>query len=121
MTQTADTGSTRFVHSGEQAWEDLGGGVSRQILGHDAELMMVRVRFQAGAVGAVHHHPHRQVTLVESGRFQVEVAHEARVLQAGDSFFAAPDVEHGVVALEAGVLVDVFAPARQDFLNRDGR
>ncbi|HYR09371.1 MAG TPA: cupin domain-containing protein [Longimicrobium sp.] len=121
MTQTTDAGSARFVHGREQPWEDLGGGISRQVLGYDAQLMMVRVRFETGAVGAVHHHPHRQVTLVESGRFQVEVAHEGRVLEAGDSFFAAPDVEHGVIALEAGVLVDVFAPAREDFIKRDGR
>jgi quercetin dioxygenase-like cupin family protein len=113
--------SDHFIHSGEQPWEDLGGGIRRQILGYDAQLMMVRVRFDTGAVGALHHHPHRQVTLVESGRFQVTVASEARVLEAGDSFFAAPDVPHGVVALEAGVLVDVFTPAREDFLNRDGR
>jgi quercetin dioxygenase-like cupin family protein len=118
---TAEAGSPRFVHGAERPWEDLGGGVSRQVLGYDAQLMMVRVRFHAGAVGALHHHPHRQATLVESGRFQVDVGHEARVLQAGDAFFAAPDVEHGVVALEAGVLVDVFTPAREDFLNPDGR
>lgn len=111
----------RFVHSAELPWDDLGGGVSRQILGYDAQLMMVRVRFEAGAVGALHHHPHRQVTLVESGRFQVTLAAEAQLLEPGDSFFAAPDVEHGVVALEAGVLVDVFTPAREDFLKRDGR
>lgn len=121
MTQSTDPASERFVFGFEQPWEDLGGGISRQVLGYDAQLMMVRVRFEAGAVGAVHHHPHRQATLVESGRFKVEVGHEGRTLHAGDSFFAAPDVEHGVVALEAGVLVDVFAPARVDFLQRDGR
>lgn len=111
----------RFIHGAERPWTDLGGGVSRQILGHDEAVMMVRVRFAAGAVGALHRHPHRQVTLVESGRFEVEIDGEKRVLSAGDGFFIPPDVEHGVVALEAGVLADVFAPAREDFLNRDGR
>jgi len=115
------TDSPRFVHADELGWTDLGGGVSRQILGYDGELMMVRVRFEAGAAGALHHHPHRQVTLVESGRFQVEIAHEARELKAGDGFFIPPDVEHGVTAVEAGVLVDVFAPAREDFLRTGGR
>ncbi|HEU4560004.1 MAG TPA: cupin domain-containing protein [Longimicrobium sp.] len=108
--------SSRFVHADELGWTDLGGGVQRQILGHDSELMMVRARFEAGAVGARHHHPHRQVTLVESGRFKVEIGGDTRALQAGDSFFIPPNVEHGVVALEAGVLVDVFTPAREDFL-----
>jgi quercetin dioxygenase-like cupin family protein len=113
-------GSPVFVLAADARWEDLGGGVRRQLLGHDGELMMVRVKFEAGAVGALHHHPHRQATLVESGRFRVEVADESRVLEAGDGFFVSPDVEHGVVAMDAGVLVDVFAPAREDFLNRDG-
>jgi len=116
MTGGSDASTGRFVRGDERPWTDLGGGVRRQILGHDDALMMVRVRFEAGAVGALHHHPHRQVTLVESGRFEVEIAGEKQVLSAGDSFFAPPDVEHGVVALEAGVLADVFAPAREDFL-----
>lgn len=116
----ATTGSPVFVHAADARWEDLGDGVQRQVLGHDGQLMMVRVRFHTGAVGALHHHPHRQVTLVESGSFRVEIAGESRLLEAGDGFFIPPDVEHGVMAMEAGVLVDVFAPAREDFLNRDG-
>jgi quercetin dioxygenase-like cupin family protein len=28
----------------------------------------------------------------------------------------APNVEHGAVCLSAGVLIDVFSPAREDFL-----
>lgn len=113
--------SDAFVRGADQSWEDLGGGVSRQILGHDEAVMMVRVRFDAGAVGALHHHPHRQVTLVESGRFAVQIGGEKQTLAAGDGFFIAPDVEHGVVAREAGVLTDVFAPAREDFLDRSRR
>jgi quercetin dioxygenase-like cupin family protein len=111
----------RFVLGADRPWEDLGGGVRRQILGHDEAVMMVRVRFEAGAAGALHHHPHRQVTLVESGRFLVQIGGEEKTLGAGDGFFVPPDVEHGVTALEAGVLADVFAPAREDFLNRDVR
>jgi len=108
--------SKAFVKSSELRWEDLGGGIQRQILGYDDSLMLVRVRFVDGAVGALHHHPNRQVSLVESGRFEVEIAGEKQVLSAGDSFFISPDVVHGVVALEPGVLADIFTPAREDFL-----
>jgi quercetin dioxygenase-like cupin family protein len=38
------------------------------------------------------------------------------VLRSGDSFFVSADLIHGVVALEAGTLIDVFTPAREDFL-----
>jgi quercetin dioxygenase-like cupin family protein len=93
-----------------------GAGVARQVLGHDAELMLVRVTFEQGAVGYVHSHPHRQVTFVESGQFDFTLAGATTRLSAGDSVFVAPGVPHGTVALEAGSLIDVFAPARADFL-----
>ncbi len=77
---------------------------------------MVLVRFEKGAIGSLHHHRHRQVSYVESGSFEVTIEGRSEVLKQGDSFFVAPDLVHGVVALEAGCLVDVFSPAREDFL-----
>jgi quercetin dioxygenase-like cupin family protein len=56
------------------------------------------------------------VTYVEAGRFEVEIGGARRTLEAGDGFFVPPEVEHGVTALERGSLIDVFAPAREDFL-----
>lgn len=106
-----------FAPSADLPWQPAGDGVERQILAHDDGLMLVRVRFAAGAVGAVHHHPHRQVSYVESGTFEVRVGDATRVLRDGDSFVVAPDVPHGVVAREAGVLLDVFSPAREAFLD----
>jgi quercetin dioxygenase-like cupin family protein len=94
----------------------MGEGVRRQILGYGPDLMLVRVEFDAGAVGAVHHHPHRQATYVSSGAFEVTVGDERTRLVAGDCFYAAGDVPHGVRALEPGTLVDAFTPAREDFL-----
>jgi quercetin dioxygenase-like cupin family protein len=106
-----------FVSSVEECWIVVGAGVRRQMLGHGADLMMVRVDFAANAVGAVHQHPHRQVTYVAQGRFRVTIDGRERELGAGDSFFVAADLPHGVEALEAGTLIDVFTPLRQDFLS----
>ncbi len=109
-----------FVAGDDVAWTAVGDGVRRQLLGHGPDLMLVRVDFAPGAVGAVHHHPHRQVTYVAAGRFAVRVGDARRDLGPGDCFFAAAGVPHGVVALEAGTLVDVFTPAREDFLAAPG-
>jgi quercetin dioxygenase-like cupin family protein len=108
--------SSVFVESGTLAWETVGDGVQRQILGHDPQLMMVCVKFNKGSIGPIHRHPHRQVTFVESGSFEVHIGAEKKVLKAGDCFFVPPDVDHGVVALEVGTLIDVFTPTREDFL-----
>ncbi|WP_198416761.1 cupin domain-containing protein [Marinilabilia rubra] len=96
--------------------EDLGEGISRQILGHDNELMMVKVNFEEGAIGKSHSHPHRQTTYVDSGVFEVSLGSDVRTLKEGDAFYAAPDEVHGVLCLQKGSLIDVFNPSREDFL-----
>ena len=108
--------SQPILHAAHTPWEDVGDGVRRQILVYGEDLMMVRVDFAAGAVGAVHSHPHRQATYVASGRFEATVGGERQLLAPGDCFFVQADVPHGVVALEAGTLIDTFSPAREDFL-----
>ena len=110
--------SGAFVKGGDTPWEEMAPGVRRQVLGHGPDLMMVRVEFQPGAVGALHAHPHRQVTYVAAGSFEVSVEGTWQLLGPGDCFYAAAGVEHGVVAREAGTLLDVFTPAREDFLRR---
>lgn len=91
-------------------------GITRQILGFNDEIMMVKVWFEEGSEGYVHSHFHSQVTYVESGKFDVTVGGVTRTLGAGDCFFMEPDVEHGAVCKAAGVLIDVFSPVRKDFL-----
>ena len=116
MSVKESTRELPFITSGDIAWEKVDNGVERKILGHDDQVMMVCVRFEKGAIGSLHHHVHRQISYVESGRFEVTIDGNKKVLETGDCFFVAPDLIHGVVALEKGTLVDIFTPARKDFL-----
>lgn len=106
-----------FVRASETRVEAVAPGVTRQVLGHDDQLMLVRVSFEKGAIGYLHTHPHRQVTYVERGAFEVVLNGETAVMRAGDCYFASPGVPHGVTALEDGALIDVFTPRREDFLD----
>jgi quercetin dioxygenase-like cupin family protein len=105
-----------FVLGGDTPWDAVAPGVRRQILGHGPDLMLVRVDFEKGATGALHHHPHRQVTWIARGAFDVTIGGETKRLGVGDCFFASADIEHGVSAIEEGTMIDVFTPAREDFL-----
>lgn len=105
-----------FAIPGDTEWADLGNGNRRRVLIHLPELMQVEFGFDKGAVGALHSHPHIQVSYVAEGRFEVTIGGETQVVGAGGSFIVPSGVEHGVVALEAGRLVDVFTPHRADFL-----
>jgi len=96
--------------------EDLGDGVKRKITAYNDNLMCVEVHFEKGAVGALHSHPHEQITYILSGKFEFNIGGKKMVLKAGDSTFKQPDIEHGALCLESGVLLDIFTPCRKDFL-----
>ena len=104
-----------FVADADVAWTEVGGGIRRKVLCYDDAIMLVRVEFEAGAVGAAHRHPHLQCSVVESGVFDITIGGTTRRLEAGDSYLVPGNVQHGAVAIEAGVLVDVFTPKRDDF------
>lgn len=105
-----------FVADAEVPWQDLGGGIRRKLLGYEGAIMMARIAFDAGAVGAPHTHPHVQCSVVESGVFDVTISGRTRRLVAGDGFIVPSGALHGAVCVEPGVLVDVFTPMRDDFL-----
>lgn len=86
-------------------------------MGWNEKTMLVKVEFlKTGAIGAVHTHPHIQNSYVAAGKFEVATGDEKTVLSAGDGYFVDPDVPHGVVCLEPGMLIDAFTPCRTDFL-----
>ncbi len=91
-------------------------GVKRKILSRGGKLMAVEFSFKKGAVGSVHSHPHEQIGYIVKGRFELEMEGKKEEIQAGDSYYVPANVPHGVVALEDGVIFDVFTPQREDFL-----
>lgn len=97
-------------------WTEVAPGNHRAVLSERPELMLVAFRFDKGAVGALHSHPHTQVSYVAEGSFDVTVDGVTSHLGPGSSFIVAPDLVHGVVALTDGLLIDTFTPRRDDFL-----
>ncbi|HCC12375.1 MAG TPA: cupin domain-containing protein, partial [Atlantibacter hermannii] len=79
-----------FISHNETTLEDLGGGVTRRILAHNGKMMAVEVNFQEGAVGAMHNHPHEQLTYVLSGEFEFTIGDETRRVTAGDTLYKEP-------------------------------
>ena len=108
--------SKEFLIGDDIEWETVAEGVQRQIMGYDDKIMLVNVKFDKGGIGAMHEHYHSQVTYVVSGSFELTIGDETKVLNAGDAFYIPPHVMHGATCLEAGVLIDVFSPIREDFM-----
>jgi quercetin dioxygenase-like cupin family protein len=109
--------SEKYILTNQMDWEELGGGVSRKFLGWDNQIMMVQVKFEKGAEGAPHQHFHTQTTYCASGKFEFQIDGQKQVVEAGDGVYIEPNLIHGAVCLEEGILIDVFAPVREDFLS----
>ena len=96
--------------------QDIGGGITRRILAHNGNMMIVEAVFKKGAVGTAHRHPHEQVSYILSGSFQYTMEEEVYELKRGDTYYVPPGVLHGATALEDAVILDIFTPQREDFL-----
>lgn len=112
--------SKKFIVTKDMEWEELGGGVSRKFLGFDNQIMMVQVKFEKGAEGTPHQHFHTQTTYVAEGKFEFTIDGEKKIVEAGDGVYIEPNLVHGAVCLEEGMLIDVFSPVREDFLDGSG-
>ena len=105
-----------FIKNTNIQWETVAKGVKRKIMAYDEKLMFVKVAFETGGIGTLHQHYHSQITHVESGVFEVEINGEKKILKGGDAFYIPSNLIHGCVCLEAGVLIDMFSPMREDFV-----
>ncbi|SHM16804.1 cupin domain-containing protein [Chitinophaga sp. CF418] len=105
-----------FIEDKDIQWETPDPGIRRKVMAYNEQLMLVKVEFQKGAVGALHEHYHSQISHVESGVFEITIDGEKKVLKAGDVYYIPPHVVHGALCLEPGVLIDVFSPHREDFV-----
>ncbi|MFT7007002.1 MAG: quercetin dioxygenase-like cupin family protein [Colwellia sp.] len=108
--------SEHFLSGKETEIEDIGGGLKRQMLGYNHELMAVKIWFSEGAIGYNHAHRHSQVTYIVEGEFHFNIDGVTTIMKPGDSCLIPPWVDHGATCPTGGILIDTFSPPREDFL-----
>jgi quercetin dioxygenase-like cupin family protein len=106
-----------FIKFQDISWEDLGEGVRRKVMGYGDQLMAVYIEMKRGATGALHSHPHLQISYIESGSLTVHIGSATQLLHRGDFYYIPANVKHGSEAMEDSILIDVFTPMRQEFVS----
>jgi quercetin dioxygenase-like cupin family protein len=104
-------------------WDDepieaLGTGIGRRMVNGDA-MTLAQITLAAGAVVPAHEHPNEQIATVVAGRLRFVVGSEEREVGPGESVLIPGGVPHRVDALEDSVVLDAFAPRREDWLRGD--
>ena len=102
----------------DEPLEPLSDGIGRRMLNGEA-MTLAQITLTAGAVVPEHEHPNEQIATVLSGRVRFVVAGEEREVGPGESVLIEGGVPHRVDVLEDAVVLDVFAPRREDWIRGD--
>ena len=85
--------------------------------------MLARLELKKGCSVPRHSHENEQITFVASGallfRLGSEDSVEEKLVRGGEMLVIPGGLPHSAEALEDTVDFDVFAPPRQDWINRD--
>lgn len=98
--------------------EALNAHLSRKVI-HTETMTIARLELKKGCTVPEHSHVNEQVSTVEAGALLFYIGGREQVVRAGESLVIPPHLPHRVDALEDTTVVDVFSPARADWLRGD--
>ena len=98
--------------------EQLNPSLARQVI-HTERMTLARIHLRKGALVPRHSHMNEQITLLEQGSLTFQLDEGEHLLGPGQVMYTAPDVAHQVEALEDSIAIDIFIPAREDWIRGD--
>ena len=103
----------------ENPWIEICPGIKRQTRASGKTMYQMTAELDAGSRMPEHRHPQEQVVHILEGRMRLIVDGTPHELSAGDSFYLAGNVPHGVETIENTRVLDTFSPPREEYLALD--
>ena len=117
MTIATDVAGAKLYNWANVLSEQMNPLFTRQyVTGEQA--MLARIVLKQGCVVPMHQHPNEQISLVVSGSMEFVVSGQSQIVRAGDILVIPSGVPHSATALEDFEGLDVFAPPRQDWIDK---
>jgi quercetin dioxygenase-like cupin family protein len=91
-------------------------GVRYKTLAVGEKTHLTEFRLSKGSTIPRHAHPHEQTGYLVSGRMSFIIGGETLDAEPGDGWSIGGNVVHMVDILEDSVVIEVFSPAREDYL-----
>ena len=105
-----------IVKAGSEGYHLVLEGVWLKNLSHGEKTHLIEVKFNKGAIIPEHNHPHEQTGYLISGKLKFFSGEQEEIALPGDSWTFVGDSMHGAEALEESVVIEIFSPAREDYL-----
>ncbi len=96
-------------------------GIQMKTICYGERTLMTEFILEGGYTLPVHSHPYEQTGYLVKGHVRLRIGTEKHETRPGDSWCIPADVEHGAQILEDSVAVEVFSPARPDYLPKQGQ
>jgi quercetin dioxygenase-like cupin family protein len=84
---------------------------------HSANMTVAHWEIKAGSSIPVHHHVHEMMVNVISGKLELTIGTETKVLDAGMVAVIPSSVPHTAKAITECKVIDMFFPVRSDYNN----
>jgi quercetin dioxygenase-like cupin family protein len=91
-------------------------GVVYKTLSYGEKTSLGEFHLAKGHIIPNHKHPHEQTGYVIYGKMTFTIGGEKHIAEMGDSWCIPGNVEHSVEVHEDSIVIEVFSPAREDYL-----
>jgi len=91
-------------------------GVDFVVLAIGQNSMVTKMLYKITDNVPLHKHPNEQSGYVISGKYRLLFDDKEHILTTGDSYSIPSNIKHTLEIIEAGEVIDVFTPIRQDYL-----
>jgi quercetin dioxygenase-like cupin family protein len=105
-----------FSKKTETGYRQVRPGVNFRTLASGERTHLTEFRLAKGSVIPEHAHPHEQTGYLVAGRMTFTIAGERFETLPGDGWNIPGGVSHSVDVAEDCVVIEVFSPARKDYL-----
>jgi quercetin dioxygenase-like cupin family protein len=109
-----------FYKRDESGYRQPVSGVWLKTLVYGERTLLTEFKLEAGNTLPQHSHEQEQTGYLVSGRIELTLGDRIYDVGPGDSWCIPANVEHGATILEDSVAIEVFSPARKDYLPEPG-
>jgi quercetin dioxygenase-like cupin family protein len=107
-----------FCKNNSKIYKEILPGISMKTVVYGENTLMAEFVLKSGSVLPVHNHINEQTGYLISGKILMTIGEETFKVEPGDSWSIPSGVTHSVEILENSLIVEVFSPRRDEYMEQ---